>query len=110
MAIIKEIKTCNAKNIYFSTQESSWASFTFSDSGDLNILSDWGFYSFAWRSYSTDFESFLRTCDSEYVFQKLMSNCQQWSVKPSKLQKQHLLNNIKTFIQILKSNNKDDKK
>lgn len=105
MATIKDIKICNAKNIYFSTEESSWASFTFSDSGDLNILSDWGFYSFAWRSFGNGFEEFLRSSNADYIFQKLISNCQQWAVRPSKMQKQHLLNNIETFIQILKSNN-----
>ena len=56
----------------------SWANITISEDGDLNIISDYGNYSYAWRSFGDSFKEFLiricEKCDGHsrgYLYDKL---------------------------------------
>lgn len=56
----------------------AWATITINEVGDLNILSDYGSFSYAWRSFGKSFKEFLvRICDKcekeprGYLYSKL---------------------------------------
>lgn len=52
----------------------AWAIITISEDGDLNVISDYGNYSYSWRSFGDSFKKFLiRICekDSSYLYSKL---------------------------------------
>lgn len=52
----------------------AWAIITISEDGDFNAISDYGNYTYAWRSFGDNFKKFLmRICekDSSYLYSKL---------------------------------------
>lgn len=52
----------------------AWAIITISRNGDFNVISDYGNYTYAWRSFGDCFKKFLvRICekDSSYLYSKL---------------------------------------
>jgi len=52
----------------------AWAIITISEDGDFNAISDYGNYTYAWRSFGDGFKRFLiRICekDSSYLYSKL---------------------------------------
>lgn len=50
----------------------SWATFVFSDKGDLFINSDWGYWCCSWRAFGSDFKQFLKSMDIHYLWSNLL--------------------------------------
>lgn len=61
----------NASTVNISSQETSWAVFTFNDQGDLFLSSDWGLYHHRWEYYEGNFEEYLKKLEPNYLADKL---------------------------------------
>lgn len=98
-----EVIKGNAKTLYVSSSETSWGVFCYGENGDFFLNSDWGFLCFAWRSYGSDFETFLKSLNAEYIYGKFETNWNQWcSPKIKGRRKEQLIKLIELFLTELK--------
>jgi len=58
-------------DMYTLTSRSWWGQITVSEDGCLTVISDYGNYGYAWRSFGKSFKKFLITLDGSYLYNKL---------------------------------------
>jgi len=68
--IIKDV----AETMYINHETSSYAIFCYNSHGDLFVNGDWGYFTYAWRSFSGTFKEFLAGCNADYITGKLAIN------------------------------------
>lgn len=68
------VKRNTAETMYIRKDGASYGIFCYNEVGDLFLNSDWGMYSFAWRSFGASFKEFLKHADPEYIFDKFDTN------------------------------------
>jgi hypothetical protein len=97
-----EIKKNIASTVYINTPETSWALFTYSETGDLFLSSDWGSYTHRWKGFGDDFEHFLKGLSIEYFVDKI-SKPDVNQHRPHIKQKEILTLLVGHFIEALKN-------
>jgi len=99
-----EIQRNVASTVYIFTPQTSWALFTFSNTGDIFLQSDWGSYTHRFRAFSGDIETFLKGLSVEYFVNKL--SMQDVNQKPTTYQQKEILTIlVERFIYALNNEN-----
>lgn len=94
--------TC--EKYHFDSDNHSWTTFIISDTGDLYIYGDWGYYCYSWRAFGKDFKNFLIDITPEYLLSKIESNASlHRKDKITSRQKEALLFFFGELIKIIKS-------
>lgn len=75
-----EFKKNTASTVFINTNETSFATFCYTEKGDLFLNSDWGNYFYSWRAFENDFEKFLKNLEIGYFFTKMASSFTQYPV------------------------------
>jgi len=87
----------SATTVYVSHPTSSYGIFCYTDTGDLFVNSDWGFYGFAWRHIgNSTFKEFLAQTNAEYIVGKFEINHREVSRKKMPA---HRIKNLTVLVQ-----------
>lgn len=97
-----EIQKNVASTVYIHTPETSWALFTYSQTGDIFLSSDWGSFTHRFKSFGNNIERFLIGLEVEYFVGKL-SIADANQQKTHSKQKEILTLLVGHFIEALKN-------
>jgi hypothetical protein len=75
---------------YVTVPGHSWTTFTISAKGDFFIHGDWGYWCNNWRSFGSDFKSFLMSINADYLINCLERNAIQFQGLKKKLNKRQI--------------------
>lgn len=70
-------KTLKSHTIRIDHPQASYGIFSFNESGDLFLMSDWGNYCYSWRAFGEDFYEFLSTLQADYLLGKFETSHRQ---------------------------------
>jgi len=99
----------SAETIYINHPNASYGIFCFNTKGDLFVNSDYGSYSYAWRSFKNDFKEFLSNINSDYMIGKFEINLRAMTNKGiPKYWKENLKILCDSFIDFLKEDLKNE--
>lgn len=97
-----------ARSMYITHPEASYATFMWNNEGQLFMDGDWGFYCYRWSSFGgITFEDFISGCTVEYVVGKLAINWNNYASKQQRfggIREKNVSIMVKEFLTHLKLN------